>query len=105
MNWNGAIDPRKADVAVSMSGSATTDASGLAIVQIEYGKSVASWVDFVITVTASGISGTESRATYAGLSYGVGNLPFIAEDVTKLTVPPAFVVSPYGTADLCTDSN
>ena len=105
MNWNGAIDPRKADVTVSMSGSATTDASGLAIVQIEYGKSVASWVDFVITVTASGISGTESRATYAGLSYGVGNLPFIAEDVTKLTVPPAFVVSPYGTADLCTDSN
>ena len=105
MNWNGTIDPRKADVAVSMSGSATTDAAGLAIVQIEYGKNVASWVDFVITVTASGISGTESRATYAGLLYGVGNLPFLGEDVTKLNLPPAFVISPYGTAALCTDSN
>ena len=105
LNWNGSLDPRKADVAVSVVGSATTDASGLAIVQIEYGKNLASWVDFVITVTATGISGTEARAQYSGLLYGVGNLPFLAKDITDKTVPPAFVVSPYGRASVCTNPN
>jgi hypothetical protein len=105
LNWNGQIDPRKADVAITMVGAATTDASGLAIVQIEYGKSVASWVDFVITVTASGIAGTEARAQYVGLLYGLGNLPFLASDVASKSVPPAFAISPYGQSSLCTDAN
>ena len=105
MNWNGSLDPRKADVAVSVVGSATTDASGLAIVQIEYGKNLASWVDFVVTVSATGISGTEARAQYSGLLYGVGNLPYLAKDITDKTVPPAFVVSPYGRASVCTNPN
>jgi hypothetical protein len=96
LNWNGDIDPRKADVAIKMVGSARTDASGLAVVQIEYGKNVATWVDFVITVTASGISGTESRARYVGHLYGLGNLPARAGDFSDKTVPPAFVISPYG---------
>jgi len=96
LNWNGDLDPRKADVAVKMVGSSKTDANGLAIVQIEYGKNLASWVDFVITVTASGISGTEARARYSGLFYGVGNLPGLAADVTTETVPPPFAISPYG---------
>ncbi len=105
LNWNGSLDPRKADVAVSIVGSATTDASGLAIIQIEYGKNLASWVDFVITVTATGISGTEARAQYSGLFYGVGNLPYIAKDVTDKNVAPAFVASPYGQATVCTNPN
>ena len=100
LNWNGDLDPRKADVAIKMVGSARTDANGLAIVQIEYGKSVATWVDFVITVTASGISGTEARARYAGLRYGLGNLPASSESVTNENVAPAFVVSPYGKSSL-----
>lgn len=116
LNWNGDIDPRKADVAIKMVGASTTDANGLAIVQIEYGKNLASWVDFVITVTASGVSGTEARARYSGLLYGVGNLPYPATDVSSETVAPAFVVSPYGkgfvgttppnpVAGVCTDAN
>jgi hypothetical protein len=116
MNWNGDLDPRKADVAITMVGSATTDSSGLAVVQIEYGKNLASWVDFVITVTASGISGTEARARYSGLKYGLGNLPYPAKDVNDLTVSPAFIVSPYGkgfigntipspVTGVCTDTN
>jgi hypothetical protein len=96
LNWNGDLDPRKADVAIKMVGSARTDANGLAIVQIEYGKNVATWVDFVITVTASGISGTEARARYSGLVYGLGNLPASADSLTNENVPPAFVSSPYG---------
>ena len=106
LNWNGDIDPRKSDVAVKMVGSPRTDASGLAVLQIEYGQNVASWVDYIITVTASGISGTESRARYAGLLFGVGNLPFPASAVSSLTNPPAFVISPYGRrGTLCTDGN
>ena len=104
LNWNGEIDPRKSDVAVKMVGSPRTDANGLAIVQIEYGQNLASWVDFVITVTASGISGTEARARYTGLLYGLGNLPYPASAVTSETVPPAFVVSPYGRGTVCADN-
>ncbi len=114
LNWNGDIDPRKADVAVRVVGSPRTDSSGLAIIQIEYGQNVASWVDFVITVTASGIAGTEARARYVGQYYGLGNLPYPASAVTDANVAPAFVVSPYGagsvTADgvasgVCTDTD
>ena len=103
LNWNGDVDPRKSDVAVKMVGSSRTDANGLAIVQIEYGQNLASWVDFVITVTASGISGTEARARYTGLLYGVGNLPYPASAVSDIKVAPAFVVSPYGRGTVCTD--
>lgn len=102
LNWNGDLDPRKADVAVSMIGSSKTDANGIAYLQIEYGKNVATWVDFAITVTASGVSGTEARARYIGNLYGLGNLPALASDTTQETVAPPFVVSPYGTNKLCT---
>lgn len=101
LNWNGDLDPRKSDVAIKMVGSSRTDANGLAIVQIEYGKNLASWVDFVITVTAGGISGTEARAKFTGLLYGVGNLPYPAADVSNEDVTPAFVVSPYGIGTSC----
>jgi hypothetical protein len=103
LNWNGDLDPRKSDVAIKMVGSSKTDANGLAIVQIEYGRNLASWVDFVITVTASGVSGTEARARYIGNNYGLGNLPYPATAVTVKTTPPAFVVSPYGRSSTCTD--
>jgi hypothetical protein len=105
LNWNGDIDPRKSDVAIKMVGSARTDLNGLAIVQIEYGRNLASWVDFSITVTASGISGTESRAVYRGLLYGVGNLPFPADSITSETAPPAFRFSPYGQGSVNSNTN
>lgn len=105
LNWNGDLDPRKADVAIKMVNSARTDANGLAIVQIEYGKDLATWVDYVITVTASGISGSEARARYSGLLYGVGNLPAPGSAVTDRNAAPAFLVSPYGIAEVCTDPN
>ncbi len=99
MNWNGDIDPRKSDVAIKMVGSSRTDASGLAVVQIEYGQNLASWVDFVITVTASGIAGTESRARY------IGNLPISGAAISDEKLPPPFALSPYGRSSVCTDNN
>ncbi len=104
-NGNGELDPRKSDVAVKMVGSSRTDANGLAIVQIEYGRDLATWVDFEITVTASGISGTEARARYAGLLAGVGNLPAPGNAFTNEDVAPAFVISPYGRSANCADPN
>lgn len=103
LNWNGDLDPRKSDVAIKMVGSSKTDANGLAILQIEYGRSLASWVDFVITVTASGVSGTEARARYIGNNYGLGNLPYPSTAVTVKSTAPAFVVSPYGRSTTCID--
>lgn len=103
LNWNGDLDPRKSDVAIKMVGSSRTNANGLAVVQIEYGRNLASWVDFVITVTASGVSGTEARARYIGALWGIGNLPYPASAVTVKTVSPAFVISPYGRGTTCLD--
>lgn len=105
LNWNGELDPRKSDVAVKMVGSSRTDASGLAVVQIEYGRNLASWVDFVVTVTAGGISGTEARAKYSGILYGLGALPYPSDSVTDRDKPPAFIVSPYGVSHTCQDAN
>lgn len=99
MNWNGSLDPRKSDVAITMVGGAKTDQNGIAVVQIEYPQNVASWVRYAITVTASGVSGTESKANYFGL------LPVSAEAVKSETPPPAFRVSPYGVASQCTNPN
>ncbi len=90
LNWNGSIDPRKADVAVKMVGSNKTDANGLAIVQVQYGRNVASWLDYVLTVTASGVSGTEARAKTADTT------PYPALAIRTESQVPAFALSPYG---------
>jgi hypothetical protein len=97
-NNNGTLEPRKSDVAISMVGGNRTNASGVAVLQIEYPKNVATWVNFVITVAASGVSGTEGRATWTG------QLGAAADEFTADT-PPSFVISPYGTAGVCTNPN
>jgi len=97
-NGNGQLDPRKSDVAISIVGSSKTDSTGVAILQLQYPKNVATWVNFSILVAASGVSGTEGRATW------IGNLPADAASF-KSPDTPAFVVSPYGVAAVCTDPN
>lgn len=97
LDSDSVLEPRKADVSIRMVDSNRTDTSGLAILQIEYPKNVASWVRYLITVTASGISGTEGRATFAGW------LDVSADAVSDTDVSPAFVFSPYGQTSSCTD--
>jgi len=99
MNWNGELDSRKASVAITMVGGSTTNASGLAFLQIEYPKSLASWIDALISVTASGIGGSEFKASYTA------TLPFLAADVAVENVPPAFVRSPFGVSSTCTNTD
>lgn len=99
LNWNGALDPRKSDVAVTMVGGTKTDTNGLAILQIEYPQSHGSWVKYAITISASGVSGTESRTQYAGV------LPVLASALTDENVPPPFATSPYGVSSSCLNAN
>jgi hypothetical protein len=89
INGNGQLDPRKSDVAISLIGTGTTDATGVATLQIKYAKSVATWVSFRILISASGISGTEGRTSYSGI------LPAAATEFTA-QADPSFKNSPYG---------
>ena len=106
-NSDGLLWPRKADVIVSLINSSgvqvtsvTTGADGTAILQVEYAQDHASWVDALITVAASGISGSEGRASYL-----LAPVPVDVTAVTNTNSPPAFVVSPYGVGSLCTSPN
>ena len=98
-NNDGQLWPRKPDVIVSLLQS-KTGSDGTAILQILYAKDHGSWVDALITVSASGVSGSEGRATYLSAP-----VPVDAASITNVASPPAFVVSPYGKAALCTDPN
>ncbi|MCC6563062.1 MAG: hypothetical protein IT478_17030, partial [Xanthomonadales bacterium] len=96
LNGNGSLEPRKSDVAIKMVGGSKTNESGIALVQIEYGKDLGSWVDYDITITAV-VAGSEARAHY------IGTLSMSAAELTAKTPPPSFAVSPYGTASSCAD--
>lgn len=89
LNGNGSLEPRKSDVAVSMVGGSLTNASGIAVVQIEYPKNLATWARVKILVSATGVSGTEGRTTWTEI------LPAPGVDFTAVTAP-AFIYSPYG---------
>jgi hypothetical protein len=96
---DGRLDPGKSDVSVSLL-HAKTRADGTAELQILYAKSFGSWVDAKITVAASGVSGTEGRAIAV-----VAPVPVDAASIGNAEVPPAYQVSPYGTAPSCTNPN
>jgi len=85
-----AIDPRKADVTISVVGSDVTDANGVVVLKIEYPQNLGSWVLYNVLVAAS-VNGTEGRANYTGV------LPVPSVVVNNVTASPPFVQSPYGT--------
>jgi len=96
INGSGRIEPVKADATLSFLSSDKTDAKGKMLLELQYPKSVGSWIDFLITVSATGVSGTEGTGTNAG------TLPVAATAITTITSDPAFKFSPYGTG-ACTD--
>ncbi len=97
-NGDGKLWPRKPDVVVSLLQSKTR-ADGTAVLQIEYAKDHALWVDALITVSASGVAGSEGRDSRL-----VAPVPADAASI-KSTDAPAYIVSPYGKASVCTDPN
>jgi hypothetical protein len=84
------LEPRKADVTVSVVGSDTTDSNGVVTLKIEYPKNVASWVLYNLLVSASGVAGTEGRASFQA------RLTVEAAAITNLAADPPFKISPYG---------
>lgn len=97
-NGNGRLDPGRSDVTVRLL-SSTTDAKGQAVVEVTYAQSFGSWVDAVLTVAASGVAGTEGRASFA-----LSPIPVDAAAIKDVAVPPAFVLSPYGLSTSCRDA-
>ncbi|UXH79341.1 Ig-like domain-containing protein [Roseateles amylovorans] len=95
-NLNGQLDPRKSDASISFEGATKTDSSGTAVIKLEYPKSVATWVNYTVTVSAFGV--LSPPATYSS------TLSALATDFTSATVSPAFQVSPYGTTRLSGES-
>ena len=125
VNGNQQLDPRKSDVAITLSGSTKTDANGVAVLQLEYPKSIASWVKYKITVTAAGVLSppayfplgvpvklssdsidaiqTRATANSTTLASEVENylytyewLPVAADVLATKTPAPAFAISPNG---------
>ena len=94
-NRNGVLTP--GNIALAAPGSVTTDANGRASFALQYVEQFAPWATVRITARTS-VSGTESRNS---ILYGLNGL---ADDFTKITVPPAGRVSPFGTSSSCTDA-
>jgi hypothetical protein len=90
LDLDGRLEPGKSDVTVSIL-HPRTRADGTAEILVRYAKSFATWIDAEITVAASGVSGTEGRASYALLP-----LPAVASAFTTTDSSPAFQISPYG---------
>ncbi|HNT40165.1 MAG TPA: Ig-like domain-containing protein [Rubrivivax sp.] len=128
VNGNGQMDPRKSDVSITLSGAAKTDANGVAVLQLEYPKSVGSWVNFKITVTAAGVlsppayylsgapvllpsrplgelSGANGQPTVGEYLASYLWLPVPNAEILNVSQDPSFKVSPYGTAPDCTSPN
>jgi hypothetical protein len=98
-NGDGQLWPRKPDVVVSLLQS-KTGIDGTAILQILYAKDHGSWVDAKITVAASGVSGSEGRASYLAAP-----VPVDAGAINNIASSPAFQISPYGSGADCRNPN
>lgn len=96
INGSGILEPRKADVSIAFVSGTQTDSSGQLQLQIEYPRNVGSWDVYKITVSATGVSGTEGVDTYTDI------LRVLASDANTTTATPAFVLSPYGQVGSCT---
>ncbi len=91
VNSNLQLDPRKSDVSIAMVGSTKTDKNGLATLRIEYPKSMANWVRYMIKVSAPGVL---SPPAWYG-RFEERWLPTLTSAI-KSESDPAFRVSPYG---------
>lgn len=95
-NQNGQLTPGLPGVIAPA--SVTTDTAGSVEFTLTYGQQYAFWVTFELAAKAI-VAGTESSSFFAFLA----SAP--ASDLTDKTIPPASVVSPFGTASSCSNPN
>jgi len=96
LNGNGVLDP--GDVAAVSPGSVVTDSTGTANVNITYPEDHATWVQVLLTASAT-VSGTQTSTGAKFL------LPILASYVANTQASPPGQVSPYGTATSCQNPN
>ncbi len=98
-NNNGKLTPGNVVAAV---GEVTTDADGLAVVDILYAESYGHFVDVELIFSAR-VNGTESSAST------IFTLPVLSSDVTNEDVRPATIgigsSGPFGQAQLCDNTD
>ncbi|MFL6659918.1 MAG: Ig domain-containing protein, partial [Massilia sp.] len=94
-NHNGFLDP---GIPVTITAKGKTDATGTAIVQILYPRDRARWIDVDFTISAT-VAGSEGR--YVGYTM----LPGLSTDYANASTTPPGVVSPYGQAAGCNNTN
>lgn len=117
INASGTLEPRKSDVSISVVGSTKTDATGVAVLQLQYPANIASWVKYKITVTAAGVLSPPAYyplgAPVSLPSRSLTSLPSVSDylytyawlpvsaDAVAAENSPAFQNSLYGVASSC----
>ena len=94
-NGNGSLDPRKADILISSgTGVNKTDANGLLTIKVEYAQSVATWLSYKITASAS-VGGSEGTVSNRYTT------SFVEGDDRN----GSFLTPPYGSVHNCSSPN
>lgn len=93
-NKNGHLDP---GIPLNLSTGGKTDSTGTTTVTLTYPRDRANWLNVELTIRGNS-SGTE--ATYVGYTL----LPGLFSDFNRKDVSPPGVNSPYGQANVCSDS-
>lgn len=93
-NKNGHLDP---GIPLNLSTGGKTDSTGTTTVTLTYPRDRANWLNVELTIRGNS-SGTE--ATYVGYTL----LPGLFSDFNRKDVSPPGVKSPYGQANVCSDS-
>jgi hypothetical protein len=93
VNFNGKLEPRKADVLLFSVASNVTAANGRMTIQVEYPQNVATWLAYTVKVTTNvaGSEGTDQKSYITS---------FIAGDEKN----GSFLTPPYG-ASSCDNPN
>jgi hypothetical protein len=93
VNFNGKLEPRKADVILSFVGNNSTAANGRMTIQVEYPQNVATWLAFTVKVTTN-VAGSE----------GTDQKSYITSFIEGDQKNGSFLTPPYG-ASSCDNPN
>lgn len=85
INGNGRLDPRKADVSIAFPAGRKTDSSGFGTVQVSWGQNVATWLNYVVTISAN-----------ADSSEGTAQRSFVTTYIEGDQKNGTFLTAPYG---------
>ena len=85
INGNGRLDPRKADVSIAFPEGKKTDSRGYGTVQVSWGQNVATWLNYVVTISAN-----------ADSSEGTAQRSFMTTYIEGDQKNGTFLTAPYG---------